>query len=232
MDSVSTDSSRVTDNNSLPLPPNSSAHTIVSPHTYEPVILGTPATTDNLKMHSRVQVTDSPEMAKLSPISSTSSAEVSSPSRSNYRQLRSIVKIEKSNSPIPEKTATTASKTLLQERRSMRQRRSRKDSTTSSTTSTSRGRGRKRIFQEDSDCDESDDDETYRETREKNNEASRKSRMNKKAKEIEMSKRAVVLEKDNRILKMKVEELEKLVTSMRNALLRSALKREVKTNMF
>lgn len=68
--------------------------------------------------------------------------------------------------------------------------------------------------------------------REKNNEASRKSRMNKKAKEVEMSKRSLELEKDNRILKMKVEELEKLVTSMRNALLRSALKREVKSNMF
>ena len=72
----------------------------------------------------------------------------------------------------------------------------------------------------------------YREVREKNNEASRKSRMNKKAKEVEMSKRSLELEKDNRILKMKVEELEKLVSSMRNALLRSALKREVKPNMF
>lgn len=66
----------------------------------------------------------------------------------------------------------------------------------------------------------------YRESRKKNNEASRKSRMNKKAKESEMSVKANQLEKDNRILKMKVEELEKLVTSMRNALLRSALKKE------
>ncbi|XP_046821364.1 uncharacterized protein LOC124425252 isoform X1 [Vespa crabro] len=67
---------------------------------------------------------------------------------------------------------------------------------------------------------------SYRESREKNNEASRKSRMNKKAKETEMALRAVELEKDNRILKMKVEELEKLVISMRNALLKSALKKE------
>lgn len=66
----------------------------------------------------------------------------------------------------------------------------------------------------------------YRESREKNNEASRKSRMNKKAKETEMAMKAAELEKDNRILKMKVEELEKLVTSMRTALLRSALKKE------
>lgn len=67
---------------------------------------------------------------------------------------------------------------------------------------------------------------SYRESREKNNEASRKSRMNKKAKETEMALRAIELEKDNRILKMKVEELEKLVISMRNALLKSALKKE------
>ncbi|KZC07965.1 hypothetical protein WN55_09028 [Dufourea novaeangliae] len=66
----------------------------------------------------------------------------------------------------------------------------------------------------------------YRESREKNNEASRKSRMNKKAKESEITVKAVELERDNRILKMKVEELEKLVTSMRSALLRSALKKE------
>ncbi|OAD57347.1 hypothetical protein WN48_02238, partial [Eufriesea mexicana] len=66
----------------------------------------------------------------------------------------------------------------------------------------------------------------YRESREKNNEASRKSRMNKKAKETEMAKKALELERDNRILKMKVEELEKLVTSMRSALLKSALKKE------
>lgn len=66
----------------------------------------------------------------------------------------------------------------------------------------------------------------YRESREKNNEASRKSRMNKKAKESEMATKAIELERDNRILKMKVEELEKLVTSMRSALLKSALKKE------
>lgn len=84
---------------------------------------------------------------------------------------------------------------------------------------------RKRYVESDS------DDRTfashYRESREKNNEASRKSRMNKKAKETEMAKKAIELERDNRILKMKVEELEKLVTSMRSALLRSALKKEL-----
>ncbi|XP_076761366.1 uncharacterized protein LOC143429587 [Xylocopa sonorina] len=78
----------------------------------------------------------------------------------------------------------------------------------------------------DSDSDEQPFVSHYRESREKNNEASRKSRMNKKAKETEMATKAIELERDNRILKMKVEELEKLVTSMRSALLRSALKKE------
>ncbi|KAL2721913.1 hypothetical protein V1477_020733, partial [Vespula maculifrons] len=68
---------------------------------------------------------------------------------------------------------------------------------------------------------------SYRESREKNNEASRKSRMNKKAKETEMALRAIELEKDNRILKMKVEELEKLTASEKNdkGLLRLAVRK-------
>lgn len=93
--------------------------------------------------------------------------------------------------------------------------------------STKTKNGKKRYYE--SDDDDSEDDVAliqYRECREKNNEASRRSRMNKKAKESEMSKKATELERDNKILKMKVEELEKLVTSMRNALLRSALKKD------
>lgn len=85
---------------------------------------------------------------------------------------------------------------------------------------------RKRYNTIDSDSDDQSFVSHYRESREKNNEASRKSRMNKKAKETEMAMKAIELERDNRILKMKVEELEKLVTSMRSALLRSALKKE------
>ncbi|EZA50644.1 transcription factor VBP [Ooceraea biroi] len=84
--------------------------------------------------------------------------------------------------------------------------------------------GRKRYYESESEEDVALSQ--YREGREKNNEASRRSRMNKKAKESEMTVRAIKLERDNRILKMKVEELEKLVTSMRSALLRSALKKE------
>lgn len=84
--------------------------------------------------------------------------------------------------------------------------------------------GRKRYYEESEDSEDDIALSQYRECREKNNEASRRSRMNKKAKESEMSVRATELERDNKVLKMKVEELEKLVTSMRNALLRSALK--------
>lgn len=84
-------------------------------------------------------------------------------------------------------------------------------------------RGKKRCL--DSESEDRMSDCSYRESREKNNEASRKSRMNKKAKENEMLARSTELERDNRILKMKVEELEKLVTSMRTTILRSALKR-------
>lgn len=83
--------------------------------------------------------------------------------------------------------------------------------------------GRKRYYEE-SDSEDDTALSQYRECREKNNEASRRSRMNKKAKESEMTIRANELERDNKVLKMKVEELEKLVTSMRHALLRSALK--------
>lgn len=93
-----------------------------------------------------------------------------------------------------------------------------------SKTKRERSSGRKRYIESDS--DDRTSSSHYRESREKNNEASRKSRMNKKAKETEMAMRAIELERDNRILKMKVEELEKLVTSMRTALLRSALKKE------
>ncbi|XP_058788749.1 probable serine/threonine-protein kinase ndrC isoform X2 [Phymastichus coffea] len=217
-DSISTNSSRVTDIISMPST-NLPAHIVVSPRTYEPIAISAPNTpSDALK--ARLQTVDSPlphESPKHSPHSSTSS-EVTAPTRHSYRQLRNIIKIEKPDSP-----------PTPVERRSMRPRRSRTISSTSSFSGSSRGR--KRTLDESEDDDE--EDEGYREVREKNNEASRKSRMNKKAKEMEMARRSVELEKDNRILKMKVEELEKLVNSMRNALLRSALKRDVKTtNMF
>ncbi|XP_015511946.1 uncharacterized protein [Neodiprion pinetum] len=78
----------------------------------------------------------------------------------------------------------------------------------------------------DTDSDSQTSDYSYRELREKNNKASRKSRINKKVKEAEMMKKANDLEKANAILKMKAKELEKLVIAMRETLLQLALKKE------
>ncbi|XP_028049430.1 inner centromere protein A [Monomorium pharaonis] len=180
--------------------------------------------------------TDSSTLLKVRPSATTSS---SAPPFTSTK-----VKTEEINEPTPPPptrrrmetratstmTSSTAKSPVVSSRRSERTR-------TASTKSKERERaavinikaniknGSKRYYESDSE----DDDVAlaqYRECREKNNEASRRSRMNKKAKESEMAERATELERDNKILKMKVEELEKLVTSMRNALLRSALKKE------
>lgn len=139
--------------------------------------------------------------------------------------------------------STRAAKSLVASppRRSERTRvaaskdRQKKESAVASTKAKVRS-GRKRYYESEEEEEEEENSEEeeeedvvlsqYRECREKNNEASRRSRMNKKAKESEMVRRATELERDNKILKMKVEELEKLVTSMRNTLLQSALKKE------
>lgn len=235
-DSISTDSSRITDASSLPrLPSNPSAHIAVSPKTYEPLSLSASMPiTESLTSMSALQAADSPysqKSLKHSPLSTASSDVAMPPSRTSGRQRRVSVKLERPEVMVEPPV----------ERRSTRARRVRLSSSTSSRSGgdgggRGRGKGRKRLLSQESDSEEDEEEEEegggYRETREKNNEASRKSRMNKKAKEMEMAQRASELEKDNRILKMKVEELEKLVTSMRNALLRSALKRETGTNMF
>lgn len=171
--------------------------------------------------------TDSSAMPKLRPLA-TSSSILSSTSTK--------VKTEEINEPVTrrrmETRATSTMTSSLQEAPVALPRRS--ERTRSMVGNKEKERiavpvkrdksGKKRYYESDS-----EDDVAflqYRESREKNNEASRKSRMNKKAKESEMTIRALKLERDNRILKMKVEELEKLVTSMRSALLRSALKKE------
>lgn len=59
----------------------------------------------------------------------------------------------------------------------------------------------------------------YRELRDKNNEASRRSRLKRKLKEMEYGKEADELERDNQKLRVQVEELEKTVTSFRNNLM-------------
>jgi hypothetical protein len=64
----------------------------------------------------------------------------------------------------------------------------------------------------------------YRELRDKNNEASRKSRQNRKAREIEMKDVATKLERENQSLKIKAAEMERLVKKLREALLEAVIK--------
>lgn len=71
----------------------------------------------------------------------------------------------------------------------------------------------------------SSESDRYRELRDRNNEASRKSRLTRKAREVELAQQAEVLTKDNRILKVKVEEMENLVKKLREALLQSMMKK-------
>lgn len=61
--------------------------------------------------------------------------------------------------------------------------------------------------------------------RDKNNEASRKSRLNRKMKEQQMEEEALQLEEYNRRLKVQVEQLDKLVSNMRNNLMKLMLKK-------
>lgn len=176
---------------------------------------------------------DSSTILKVRPLATTSSLSFTS----------TKVKTEEINEPTPPSTrrrmetratstmtSSTTKSPVTSSRRSERTRlaatkNKERERVTITNTKTKDKNGRKRYYEES----DSEDDvmlSQYRECREKNNEASRRSRMNKKVKESEMIMRATELERDNKILKMKVEELEKLVTSMRNALLRSALKKE------
>lgn len=178
--------------------------------------------------------TDSSKMLKVRPIAATSSSALSFTSTK--------VKTEELNEPTPPSmrrrietratstiTSSKAKSPVASSRRSERTRiaatkNKEKERIAVTSTKTKDKNERKRYYESDSEDDVALSQ--YRECREKNNEASRRSRMNKKVKESEMAMKATDLERDNKILKMKVEELEKLVTSMRNALLRSALKKE------
>lgn len=64
----------------------------------------------------------------------------------------------------------------------------------------------------------------YRELRDKNNEASRKSRQNRKTRDLEMKEYAEKLASDNQTLKIKADEMERLVKKLRQALLEAVVK--------
>ena len=70
----------------------------------------------------------------------------------------------------------------------------------------------------ESNCDK------YRELRDRNNEASRKSRINRKSREADMMITAERLEKENQSLRIKAEEMERLVKKLRQALLEAVTK--------
>jgi hypothetical protein len=75
-----------------------------------------------------------------------------------------------------------------------------------------------RTFSVDSDCDR------YRHLRDRNNEASRKSRQNRKCRESEMKETASKLQRENQSLKIKADEMERLVKKLRQALLEAVIK--------
>lgn len=81
-----------------------------------------------------------------------------------------------------------------------------------------RGRPPKRNMSISSDSSKDCDAVRYRELRDKNNEASRRSRLKRKMKEMTLEKEVVQLEEKNVKLKTQVEELEKTVNNFRNNL--------------
>ncbi|XP_048526526.1 uncharacterized protein LOC109539164 isoform X1 [Dendroctonus ponderosae] len=93
-----------------------------------------------------------------------------------------------------------------------------KPRTRSISVSKTRGRPPKRGESVSSDGSKDQDVSKYRELRDKNNEASRKSRLKRKVQEREYEKEAADLYAKNIRLKTQVEELEKMVESFRNNL--------------
>lgn len=86
-----------------------------------------------------------------------------------------------------------------------------------------RGRPPKRNMSISSDSSKDCDAMRYRELRDKNNEASRRSRLKRKMKEMTLEKEAMDLEERNVKLKTQVEELEKTVNNFRNNLFKIML---------
>jgi hypothetical protein len=64
----------------------------------------------------------------------------------------------------------------------------------------------------------------YRELRDRNNEASRKSRLSRKAGENEMREVAAKLDGENESLKIRLDEMERLVKNLTDTLLKALMK--------
>lgn len=65
----------------------------------------------------------------------------------------------------------------------------------------------------------------YSDMRNKNNMASRRSRMTRKDKELEMERKAAELEQDNELLRIKVKSLEELTEKLKRHLINSIVKK-------
>lgn len=88
-----------------------------------------------------------------------------------------------------------------------------------------RGRPPKRTESVSSDGSKDSDASKYRELRDKNNEASRKSRLKRKMKELDLETEAGELESKNIKLKAQVEQLEKMVEIFRDNLFKIMMKK-------
>lgn len=77
---------------------------------------------------------------------------------------------------------------------------------------------RSRLSSVESECDR------YRELRDRNNEASRKSRQSRKSRELEMKDIGTKLEKENQSLRIRAEEMERLVKKLRQELIETISK--------
>lgn len=88
-----------------------------------------------------------------------------------------------------------------------------------------RGRPPKRTGSISSECSKDGDASKYRELRDKNNEASRRSRLKRKVKEQGLESEADELYSKNIKLKAQVEELEKLVTKFREDLFKIMIRK-------
>lgn len=89
-----------------------------------------------------------------------------------------------------------------------------------------RGRPPKRNISISSESTNADNEVSrYRELRDKNNEASRRSRLNRKMKEISLEQEADDLDVRNRKLKVQVHEMERQVNTLRQNLMQMLLKK-------
>ncbi|XP_034234813.1 uncharacterized protein LOC117641521 [Thrips palmi] len=175
------------------------------------------------------------EREPTTPARSVKEEQVSSrPSRSSRKRKYSEDEFDLSPSPSEEtrpsrRRRTTSSKYDSDEDFTVPSRKSPKKSLTSISEEeedTKVKRPRSSVKRGERSVSTSSESDRYRELRDRNNEASRKSRLTRKARETELGKQAEVLTRENRVLKVKVDEMENLVKKLREALLQSMMNKK------